>query len=208
LALAAATAACWLASVPFTAGGLFYSMRVLSPLLLLGCAWGGAVLARWVPGRRHLAGVWLGCCLFGADAALRAWTIPENPYRLAPRDWPMAGYVLQRDFQQQIEPFLKAAARAVTGRVLTEAVIAPQVLREFGVECVPVWSPEAAFLFTAPADGSAAARLRARGISHVLLMRADASARFFERTGILTGLSGHLQPVLADDTFILFALQP
>jgi hypothetical protein len=208
LTLAGATAACWLASVPFTAGGLFYSMRVLSPLLLLGCAWGGAVLARWVPGRRHLVGVWLGCLLFGGDAALRAWTIPQNPYRLEPAAWPAAGYVLQRDFTEQLRPFLEAAARTVSGRVLTEVVVAPEVFRPLGVEAVPFWSPAAAVLFTAGDDRGIVARLRAEGFSHVLLSRVPSTAGFLESSGALRRLEGHLQPVMANETFILFALQP
>ena len=209
LALAAAAAACWIASVPYTAGGLFYSMRVLSPLLLLGCALGGATLAHWMPGRRHVAGVWLGSLLFGMDAALRALTIPENPYRLDPRAWPTAGYGLQRDFTQLIEPFLKSAAGTVSGRVLSEVVVAPQVFGPRGVEVVPIWSPEVAFLFIAPGAGSeVVAHLRARGISHLLLARTPSTIDFMTRTGALARLNGHLQPVMANDTFILFALQP
>jgi hypothetical protein len=203
-----ATVVCWLASVPFTAGGLFYSMRVLSPLLLLGCAWGGATLAHWIPGRRHLAGVWLGCLLFGVDAGLRALTIPENPYQMSPRDWPMAGYVLQKEFGRQIQPFLEIAARKVSGRLLTETVVAPQVFRTAGIEVVPVWSPEVAFLFAPGAGAEAAAQLRVRGFSHVLVSRAPSSINFYEHTGAWARLNGHLQPVMANDTFILFALQP
>ena len=208
LALVGATAACWLASVPFTAGGLFYSMRVLSPLLLLGCAWGGAVLARWVPGRRHLAGVWLGCLLFGIDSGLRALTIPGNPYQMNPRDWPMAGYILQKDFGRLILPFLETATRKVSGRLLTETVVAPQVFRPRGIEVVPFWSPEVAFLFTSGTGGEAAAQLRAKGISHVLLSRVPSSLNFFEHSGAWARLNGHLRPVMANDTFVLFALQP
>ncbi len=208
LALTGATTACWLASVQFTAGGLFYSMRVLSPLLLLGCAWGGAALARWVPGRRHLAGVWIGCLLFGADAALRAWTIPGNPYQMNPRAWPTAGYVLQLDFVRQIEPFLESATRVISGRVLTENVVGPQLFRSRGIAVVPVWSPEVAFLFSPGAGGDATAQLRALGFSHVLLSRVPATKDFMERTGAFAQLKGHLQPVMANETFILFALQP
>lgn len=43
MAVSAATVLCWLLSVAYTAGGVFYSMRVLSPALVLGCAWGGRV---------------------------------------------------------------------------------------------------------------------------------------------------------------------
>lgn len=206
--LAAATVLCWLASVPFTAGGLFYSMRVLSPLLLLGCAWGGAALAHWVPARRYLAGVWLGCLLFGLDAGLRALTIPLNPYQLNPREWPTAGHVLQRDYVRFIEPFLDNAARRIPGRVLTEAVVAPQVFRSRGLEAVPFWSPDVAFLFKPEAGRDAVVQLQARGITHVLLSRVPSTSEYVLRTGIWAQLDSRVQVVMSDDTFILFALQP
>lgn len=208
LALAGATAACWLASVPFTAGGLFYSMRVLSPLLLLGCAWGGAALAHWLPGRRHFGGVWLGCFLFGIDAALRAWTIPANPYQTDLSAWPEAGYGLQQEFEQRHRPFLNAAARVAAGRVLSDVTCAMPVFQAAGRDIVPVWSPEVVFFFTPGAGGASVTQLRALGFSHVLLTRVPSSVDFLERTGALARLNGHLQPVMANDTFILFALQP
>lgn len=208
LGLAGATLICWLVSVPYTAGGLFYSMRVLSPLLLLGCAWGGAALARWVPERKHLAGVWLACLLWGSDAALRAWTIPANPYQLAPGEWPAAGYTMQRDFERLNRPFLAAASRVVTGKVLSETVAAQGVFRAGGAEVVPFWSPEVAFLFSPAGPGEAVARLRQMGFTHVLLTRVQSSVDFLKRTGVLDQLQGRLQGVMMNDTFVLFVLQP
>jgi hypothetical protein len=208
LGLAGATLICWLVSVPYTAGGLFYSMRVLSPLLLLGCAWGGAALARWVPARRHLAGVWLGCLLWGMDAALRAGTIPVNPYQLAPREWPGAGYTMQRDFERLNRPFLASASRVVPGKVLSETVAAQGIFRVAGVEVVPLWSPEVAFLFAPAQPGEAAARLQRMGYTHVLLTRVQSSADFLVRTGALGHLQGRLQGVMMNDAFVLFSLQP
>ncbi len=208
LALAGTTLACWLASVPYTAGGLFYSMRVLSPLLLLGCAWGGAVLARWVPERRHLGGVWLACLLWGSDAALRACTIPANPYQLAPHEWLTAGYGMQRDFVRLNQPFLEAASRVVKGKVLSETAAAQGVFRLVGAEVVPVWSPEVAFLFSPAAPGAAATRLRQMGYTHVLLTRVQSSVDFLTRTGAMHQLDGRLQGVMLNDTFVLFSLQP
>ena len=102
-------------------------MRVLSLALLLGCAAGGAALARWVPGRTNLAGVMIGLGLLATDASLRAWTIPGNPYALSPAEWPAAGNQINRDFDRDDRPFIAAVARVVTGRVLSDAA----GLREF-----------------------------------------------------------------------------
>jgi hypothetical protein len=209
LAVAAASFATWLASVPYTSGGLFYSMRVLSPLLLVGCAWGGAALASLVPARKHLAGLLAGLWLFGLDAALRAWTIPVNPYMLAPRDWPKSGYWLQDDFAREQVPFLEAAARAASGKILSESAGLQHVFNRCGKDLVPLWSPDVAFLFGPELAGAdAVSRLHALGYSHLLLTRAPASVDFLKRTGALDRLAGRLQAVLANDTYVLFALTP
>lgn len=208
LAVAAAVVAAWLGSVPFTAGGLFYSMRVLSPLLLIGCAWGGAALAQWVPGRTHLAGLLLGLGLFAADASLRAWTIPSNPYTISPLEWPVAGYQLQRDFERNDRPFITAVARMVSGRVLSESAGVQHVFHAQGRELVPIWSPEVAFLFDPAFKGDAVTRLRGLGFTHLLLTRAQSSVDFLTRHGALARLTNRIHSVTANNTFVLFALDP
>ena len=65
-----------------------------------------------------------------------------------------------------------------------------------------------AFLFAPEANGNAVARLRALGYSHLLLTRVQSRVDFLARTGALARLSGQLQPVMATDTFVLFALEP
>ncbi len=207
LLMAVLAAAVWLLSVPFTAGGLFYSMRVLSPILLLGCAWGGAALARWVPRRRHLAGVLLGLGLFGVDAGLRALTIPLNPYATAWRDWPDAGYRWQADFARENELFAAAAANRAAGRVLSESAGMQHHFQRRGKTLSPLWSPEVQFLFSSDFKGVAATRLQELGYTHILLTRVQSSVDFLTRTGALQRLDGHLEPVMANDTFILFELR-
>ncbi|MDQ5978884.1 MAG: hypothetical protein QG602_1858 [Verrucomicrobiota bacterium] len=205
--LAAAAAAAWVASVPFTAGGLFYSMRVLSPLLLIGCAWGGAALARWIPERRYLAGLLIGLALWGTDASLRALTIPLNPFTIPPGRWLQAGYQLQEDFALMDEPFIVAVAQLVPGRVLSESAGVQHVFLRHGKVLAPLWSPDVRFLFEKNSEGDAAARLIALGYSHVLLTRVQSSVDFLARAGVWQKLDGRLEPVMANGTFILFALK-
>lgn len=197
----------WLASVPYTAGGPVYSMRVLSPLLLLGCAWGGGALAHWVPGRRHLAGLLAGLAIFGIDASLRAWTMPLNPYSIAPREWPEAGYRLQQDFQREDQAFLESVARQVSGRILSDSAGVQPLMRARGRVLVPFWSPEVAFLFSPEYRENAAARLRKLGYTHVLLKRAQFTVDFLVKTGVLQRLDGHLKVTMSNDSYILFELQ-
>jgi hypothetical protein len=198
----------WYVSVPYTAGGLFYSMRVLGPTLLLGCAWGGASLAHAVPGRRHLAGVLVGLMLFACDASLRAWTIPQNPYTLPPQEWSRAGYQLQDDFERENTPFLRQVARAVPGRVLSDAAGLREFFRREGKTYSPFWSPDIAWLFSGQVQPGAAARLRALGFSHLLIKRSSITIDFLGRTGALPSLEGHLHVVMANSTFLLLELRP
>lgn len=205
--LGAAGGLVWIASVPYTAGGPIYSMRVLSPLLVLGCAWGGGVLARWVPGRRHLGGVLAGLAIFGGDAALRAWTMPLNPYAIPAHEWPGAGYRVQLDFIRNDEGFVRAAAHTATGKVLSDSAGVQALLQAEGKTLVPFWSPEVAFLFSPDFKADAAGRLRELGYTHVLLKRVPFTVDFLTRTGVLSRLDGHLKATLGNDTYILFELQ-
>jgi len=206
LALAGATLVCWLVSVPYTAGGLFYSMRVLSPLLLLGCAWGGAALARWVPARRHLAGLLLGLGLFAGDASLRAWTIPLNPYTLAPREWPDAGYQFQRDFARDDQGFIDSLAQAVPGKVLSDSAGLQPIFSARGKQLVPFWSPEVAFVCSPDFTGDAVTRLRGLGYTHLLLKRAQFSMDFLIRTGALRRFDGRVHVIRENPSYLFFAL--
>lgn len=206
-ALTAGFVAIWIWSMPFTAGGPFYSMRVLSPLLVLGCAAGGALLARWVPGRTHLAGVMIGLALLGVDASLRAWTIPGNPYSLPPAAWVDAGNQIQLEFDRTDRPFLARAAQVATGRVLSDSAGLREFFAREGKTYSPLWSPDVAWLFSGQVQPDAAARLRALGFSHLLLKRTSISVDFLRDQGVLPSLEGHLQVVMANPTFILLELE-
>lgn len=205
-AVATLFAVAWYASIPYTAGGLFYSMRVLSPILVLGCGWGGACLARWVPGRARLTGVMIGLTLVGCDAALRAWTIPQNPYTLPYREWSRAGYQLHQEFEQETAPFVREVARIVPGRVLSDAAGLREFFRQEGKTYSPLWSPEVAWLFSGTVQPDAVTRLRSLGFTHLLIQRTPISSDFLQARGVLPSLDGRLKVVMANSAFILLEL--
>ncbi len=198
----------WTLSIPYTAGGLFYSMRVLSPLLLLGCAWGGAALAVGVQRRMPAIAVSLTLAAWSVDAGLRALTIPLNPYRTPVREWPAAGATYQVEFAQEAEAFVLAAVPHIDGRVLSDSAGLQYLFQANAKTLVPLWSPDVRFLFSGEDEGAAATRLRQLGYSHLLLKRAQSSIDFIERTGAWGKLNRQLAPVMANDTYILFALRP
>lgn len=204
--LVGAGTACWLASVPYTAGGFFYSMRVLSPVLLIGCAWAGALLATPKLGTRSRFTTVLVLVLASGDAALRALTVPANPYRVTPGEWSRVGYVLQDEFSRRDGPFLEAMAATVNGKVLSESAGAQRVFRATGKQLIPIWSPEVAFLFGRGAVERAPHRLVELGFTHVLLTRVRSSVEFLERTGAMNRLTGHLRVVMTNESFVLFAI--
>jgi len=206
VAVTALFGAAWYASIPYTAGGLFYSLRVLGPALVLGCAWGGAALAR-ITGRAALAAILVALILLAGDAALRAWTIPQNPYRIPAGEWSRAGYVMQDDFARDDAPFLREVARLVPGRVLSDSAGLREYFQREGKTYAPLWSPDVAWLFTGAVQPDAAARLRALGFSHLLLKRTSISTDFLRARGALPSLEGRLKVVMANPTFILLELQ-
>jgi hypothetical protein len=146
LACIALSTALWLASVPFTAGGLFYSLRTLSPAFALAAAFGGyAIMAATTPTRR-VADLALAVALLATLPF--ALTLPENAYHLAPREWPQAAVRLVRlDTQSAAE--LPAALQKLPGhtRVLTDYAGLPRVVDGTDITAVPIWSPEVTWLF-------------------------------------------------------------
>jgi hypothetical protein len=77
-----------------------------------------------------------------------------------------------------------------------------------GKTLAPLWSPDVQFLFDPSFDGDAAVRLMEMGYSHVLLTRIQSSVDFLIRTGAMRKLEGRLEPVMANNTFILLSLKP
>lgn len=198
----------WLVSVPYTGGGIFYSLRVTSPLLVLGCAWGGGVLAQLIPGRRHLAGLLVALSLYGLDASLRAWTIPSNPYSIPVQEWPASGYQMQLDFARFDHAFIESVARRVPGKVLSDSAGLQPIFHAQGRKLIPFWSPEVDFLFSPMFKGDVVRRLHELGFTHILLKRAPFTVDFLMRTGAMERLGDRLDPAMANDTFILLSLKP
>lgn len=143
----ALTGALWYLSLPYTAGGLFYSLRVLSPALALLPVLAAYGFTIWVaPIVSHL--VTIGAALILAESLPKTLLLPENPYRVPWTEWPQAS----RRFAQSIgagdQALLEALGRlSPQGRVIADNAGFPRLLRPLGVEVVPLWSPDVAWLF-------------------------------------------------------------
>ncbi len=168
LAPAALVAALWAWSVRYTDGGVFYSLRVLTPTAALLAVPAGALLARatgvgrvgqgaaaalLVPSAAWLVATALAFPLVPDMIPAGAWT------RLATRARP----ILQSQAQAAERPLLEAVPPGAA--LVTGDAVAAALLRRAGRRAIPPWSPEVAFLCDPdlpPADG--VARLRAMGV--------------------------------------------
>lgn len=200
---AAAFAVLWFMSLGYTAAGFTYSLRVLNPALVLGAVAGGALLTRWVPGRRHLAGVALALALVAGDAALRALTLPTNVYRLPPGAWLTAGGAIH-DYHSR--PIYREIVRvAGDQRILTLGPNA--LLTTLGARTLPLWSPEVAYLFDQGVEPAATARrLLAADIGFVLLTTGSVNEQFLARSRFFRDPDETLVPFWSDADMVLLRI--
>jgi hypothetical protein len=196
----------WVLSISSTAGGLFYSMRTLSPVLLLGCAWGGAVLGKLLPGRRHLIGALVGLTLLAGYGSLKAWTTPQNPLRISIREWPHAGASLQRDFRLQNQGFINAVVATSPGRILTESFDMHLWFADYDIMCAPLWSPDVAWLFDPATPPGSGHHLLDQGYTHLLLNRAYNAIDFMDQHGGFRALEGCSTPLFVNETLVLIQI--
>lgn len=203
VAVAAVGVGLWIASVSHTAAGFTYSLRVLNPALALAAVLGGAAAARWLPGRRHLAGVTAALTLLAADAALRLLTLPANVYALPPALWLRIGSGIHHYHERPI--YAEIARVAGDRRIL---VLGPNaLLTTRGARTVPLWSPEVGFLFDPqlPA-GEVARRLLAANVGFALINTGAVNERFLARSPFFREPAGALQRVWSDADMILLAV--
>ncbi|MDB6114793.1 MAG: Dolichyl-phosphate-mannose-protein mannosyltransferase, partial [Lacunisphaera sp.] len=173
--------ALWLASVAYTAGGLFYSLRVLAPacaLLMVVASYGAGYFIRHAEAAKYLA---LGVGLLSLEALPKTLLLPENPYQVAVRDWPAAGGQFPATVRAQEEELI-AKLTPLPGRrqVLSDLAALPRRLAAINTEVLPLWSPEVAWLF----DGSVkpeevARRWQQSGLRYVVIAKSGPTPDFF-----------------------------
>jgi hypothetical protein len=201
--LAALWLVLWLWSVGYTAGGLSYSLRVLSPLLALLAVAGGVALA---PTRGLARGALAaGLALLAAEASVRALVMMRMPLSVPVRDWAQVGTAFSA--QNGDATHDRAAAIIGTHGVLVDDAYTHAYLVNRGVAAVPLWSPGLDFLRDPGIDMAAAMhRLRARGVHYIWLTAARDPRGYFDRFAFFQQLSPWLRPVASGNHWVLFAL--
>jgi hypothetical protein len=178
------TIALWYASVAHTAGGLFYSLRVLSPAyaLLAVTAGYGFGFINWF--RNANGVVSFAITLLVVEALPKTLVLPENPYHLPLTEWAQAGDELGqmvRPSAAKLEHIIRVLPLGENRRILTDNGGLPRALADSNIQIVPLWSPEVAFLFdTSLKPQEVARRWQKSGLSFVVIAKASPTKDFIQ----------------------------
>lgn len=171
----------WIFSIGKTGGGYFWTLRVLSPALVLVSICAGVYLDQvLLAGKKTLMVAFLflfpGCFAFVYDLVLpaRPWTLPVSQWmQVALQPNPV-----HEVWARAVAPHLQPLAC----RILSDDAYAHAALYSYGIEVVPVWSPEVRFLFDGKlTDAEARARLISLNIRAVLLSRESMNNRYLSQ---------------------------
>lgn len=194
----------WVMALNYTAAGFTYSMRVLSPALLLAAVLGGVVCARWVPAQQNFHAVAFALCLLAGDAALRALVLPSHIYRLPYSAWLSTGDAIhayhKRPVYNQIARLIGEDRMIVLG---PHALLVKQNAR-----VLPFWSPELDYLWHDAPPAKTARRLRDAGIRFLLLSQNPINTRYLEHMPFFRNLtSPHLKLIWSDGDLELWHIE-
>ena len=164
--------AVWLASIPYTVGGVFYTLRVASPALAVGAAAAGIFLARCPP-------VLLGAFL----VATLPFTLllPQNPLHTPLAAWPAPWRAVPSSSggPDEIIPAILAQHASI---IVTDSPGFQKLLAPRRVAAIPFWSPQVAWLFDArTSPESAARRWRESGLNTIVLSKFPPALAFVNR---------------------------
>lgn len=201
----ALVSALWFVSVGYTAGGLFYSLRVLSPafaLLTVVAAYGlGFCIQR--PAAARFAT--LAVALIMVESLPKILVLPENPYRLGVREWPRAAAQFPAVVRTVNETLLaRVQPLPDRRRILSDHAGLPRILAPIGTEVAPLWSPEVAWLFDGTLEPEVIAqRWKQSGLRYLVLGKTGATAGFMQNYARWRAPYFALRPVAETDTYII-----
>ena len=193
----------WFLAVAYTAGGLFYSLRVLSPalaLLVVVASYGFGLLLRH-PGTVKFAAVVLA--LVAMETLPKTLVLPENPYRAPVSEWPQAGtqFILSVRAEEEV---LLAKLKPLPGRrrVISDNAGLPRLLATIGTEVAPLWSPQVSWLFDdAVKPEEVARRWQKSGLRYLVLGKSAATTSFIRTHARWRAPYFMLKPLAETDSY-------
>jgi hypothetical protein len=171
----------WIQSIGYTSGGVEISTRVLTPALVVLSITGAALLEPWTRRARWTTAVIAAIVLCQLWTAAQGAIYPADPRTLPPGQWlqsafPHIGANVEFQIRDQLIHALPPGER-----VLSDSAYLHAALSQAGVEVVPVWSPEVAFIFSSSPD-EAERRLRALHIASVVVYPKTLNMSFLTST--------------------------
>lgn len=168
----------WIVSIGKTGGGYFWTLRVLSPALILVSVCAGLYIDQVLMQSKKLILLGVLFVFTGSFAFLYDLVLPARPWTLPISQWMQVALrpnpvheVWARDVAPHLQP--------LGCRILSDDAYAHAALFNYGIEVVPVWSPEVRFLFDGKLTSEEARiRLLALNIRAVLLTRESMNSRY------------------------------
>jgi hypothetical protein len=156
----------WLYSVGVTAGGPFWAVRVLSPVLVVVSVLTAVSVMEWRrPARVAMKGALALALVY---AFLHDLVIPERLHEIRPSAWFGAAF-RAKGKELKWAHAVAAELRPLRMKILSDSAYAHAGLVRHGVQLVPVWSPAVAFLYDATETAAhARQRLVEQGIGGLL----------------------------------------
>jgi hypothetical protein len=182
--------ALWAASVSYSNVEAFYSLSVMSPALVFGCLATGMTWARYVASRpKSRVSATALACVFVIVSLPATLALPVNPLRVPSWEWPAFKTTpapILGTADESVAIVLRAMSSSSRGRNRGQPVVladGPGFQRRFqpvGITVIPLWSPQADWLFNLDLPPAEAVRLwRESRVNYIILSKWQTNADFF-----------------------------
>ncbi|HCE44116.1 MAG TPA: hypothetical protein DET40_11255 [Lentisphaeria bacterium] len=168
----------WMYSLQIVPGGLYHSMRILSPVIAI-LAICGSYFLDYVSMERPKLRLALLCilscmCLL---TLIQNIVAPFNPLTLKFKEWPMAAGIVPESASIPELDMIQAipeGSKILSDNAHLHAILALNGRENRNIRVIPVWSPEVQFLFEKEMSfDEGVSRLKKCGINYVFLMHND-----------------------------------
>ncbi|HVU16155.1 MAG TPA: hypothetical protein VHD32_04490 [Candidatus Didemnitutus sp.] len=162
--------AIWVWSVGYTAGGLFYSLRVLAPalaLLVIPAARGIEAIASSNASRQVVLVLTL---LLALEALPKTLVLPDNSYRVPVSEWTVAAQRISAGFRSDETELVAALQRLSAHAVISDGFALTVPAEAAGIRVAPIWSPDCEGLFRRDSDPvESSRRLKEAGLRFIVV---------------------------------------
>lgn len=211
LAACLTVALIWLNSIGYTCGGIFYSSRTLTPLLVAMSIASGGLLSRFSMGKRSSVICGVALILFFMWGAYQDLCTPVKtslvPFRFIgkcafgkPGKPGLVDYSAVRELPENARILSDSALHH--GALMTN----PEKNRKM-IDFIPVWSQEVAFLFTSGNSFEKnLSELKSLGIAYVLYSKDSYNNAFLEKYQFFREYRSYSNVIYDDAGIVIFHL--